>query len=1401
MTLLASFRGLAPCALFLGLVSASATAHAAFDCSSSNPVDWPPSSRPYFMLAIDTSGSMSSCTNPATTWPSTSCPSTATKNSCGLEPTRLNDAKCAMTKTISAFAGEVNFGLATYAPRLTGCNNGAVVDSCTAANGNCPGAGTSSEIYGGNGCSLDNPTNGDTCGNTPDCGGTNANIYTGATVNGVVLPGDNWVNGGNILVDLLQDPTWAPATTPATNVTTLLQYFDGRTDQSREIFAGGFTPLEGILRTIHQYYAAGWSSSWANGNYCPTGGPTIDHPSPLDPNNDRVCRSLNVILVTDGDESCGGNPGNAATALNQVGAVIQGVRIPIKTYVIGFAGATKANLDTIAASGGTTSSYTANNEVQLSQALAGIIGGAIKPEVCDNTDNNCNGCVDEGWAKYCNRNKTPSATPTNNNQCCSAARATCLTNFKNSITAAKPQGDKFWLPCWDPTTDNVNPDQKWLCTDPGEICDNKDNDCETQVDPTKAASFATNVADEQQLKCGTPAHCPLTETCDGTDQNCDGVTDNAAGSGVPFSVCPNSCVPTGELCNGCDDDCDGIADNGVPDVPCGFTPPANCAGVSKCVAKPVSGPGACIPGVTKPGTNQYGACSATGSTETCNGVDDNCNGVVDDNPTGEGAACTPNPGDPTIGACKAGTRVCENGAFVCVGYIGPSQEVCDGIDNDCDGKIDAADPDMPPLGQVCGSTTGQCAKGTTACVGGAVVCTGGTSPTPEVCNGKDDDCNGVNDDSLTDVPGNTACWNNPVSGTCTTSCTAAGVTWCPPAGGTCTGLGTLTGDCKLGQLQCFSGAWTCRDSVIPTPEQCDNHDNDCNGQVDDGLGSPYGDVCGRTVPGTPCLAGITKCVNGAQICDGQVPGTAEICNGKDDDCDGVVDNGIVIGASCPATYDHAQYPGPDRSGGECQPGTTDCDVATGQQICKGGKGPSPEVCDGLDNDCDGQIDESGTPPDGINGTADPNDPTKVIGATCGVAVGQCKPGLYACVAGQVVCTGASGAQPEVCDCIDNDCDGKIDEDDPPPPGGQPLCATGKTCVQRTNGGSCQCAPACVGREFPCPAGLVCESDVVLSGTDTPADKRVCLRPDTCGDCATKTVTGTGGAILCAPTGTDPNTGDRYPVCECKGTSCHEPCFEPPTCPSGQSCAPRTGTCQPTNNCNFFGCPQGQACSVNHTCVPNKCATDPCPAGQVCKPTADFSDRSCVGSCADVTCTKPGESCVDGECKPTGCGVACTGTDVCHAATGDAGTGTCGPSLCTPTTCGGGEYCDPATGRCGQDPCEGVICPTDQVCKAGECQKPSPPPVTTDGGSTTDGAAPGAGGSSGAGGGSGTGAKPPVVIPPKSAFGLATGGGGCACSVPDSGNRNATGGALVAFAALAAFGARRRSRRDAKGGAR
>jgi MYXO-CTERM domain-containing protein len=1068
----------------------------------------------------------------------------------------------------------------------------------------------------------------------------------------------------------------------------------------------------------------------------------------------------------------------------------------VKTYVIAFSVDSAADLtaaNNIAKMGqcgattGTCASgvnaLQATNEVTLSAAFASIISDAIKPEDCNNLDDNCNGCVDEGYKHYCNRNRTPVSNPTDDTQCCdwttTAQRENCINNFEASITTGNPEGDRWELPCYTPTTLNQQLTQtdRWLCYDPGDVCDEQDNNCDGD---TPNAS----TVDENALKCN--GHCPTTEVCNGEDDDCNGIIDEAAGNPNPYSIPGCSlCVPSAELCDGCDNDCDGIADNDIDPLTCGQTPPANCAGTISCAApQAVSAPGECLPGAP---TSLWGDCSNNPQTEVCDGVDNNCNGQIDEGIDPEPCDIPGQPGlvyndTNPLSVCQRGEQPC-NGQ--CAGWVGPSQEICDGLDNDCDGLVDGADNDLVGTGQVC---DGVCDKGTTACVNGVLVCQSSVQPQPEVCDGLDNDCNGIVDDgSLLDTPSaaETPCWSID-SSNCATPCSYAGSTntvlWCAPDDAGCHDLGSLaTPPCAWGAISCVGGAWVCSGGLPPEAEVCDGVDNDCNASIDDGLSTtPCGTDEGE------CEAGTQVCENGSLVCQGAVGPVPEVCDGLDNDCDGVVDNGIAIGTPCTPDYDTTEFPGA-RDKGQCKPGVSECGPS-GEVICTGGVGPTPEVCDGLDNDCDGQVDEVGDAPDGLNGTANPTDASQVIGEACGTDVGACDPGVWACVNAGFVCVGGVAPQTEVCDCEDNDCDGETDED---PQAGEPaLCSDDKACVVYQNG--CQCAAPCGGGEYPCPTGgFVCEA-VNYSSNGESAGARCVING--CGDCSTKTVTGSGGVVECAPEGTVLDGGAKPPVCVCKGNACHKPCFGV-TCTAPQVCTdfgPNAGKCV-EDNCWNVPCGPNQACNLG-TCVDNPCAAMPCEDDEACKPNADFSDYECIGSCSGVTCGA-GEVCEGGQCVATGCGEDCPDGQVCDGTD-------CVPTACTEDTCPNGAYCDPLTGQCGNDPCAGVVCPAGEDCDDGQCVEGSGGSGGTGGtggtggfgggtgggtgGSTTDGGA-GTDGSSGTGGATG-----PVDDDAEGNWGLATGGGGCACET-GVGSRKSGLALVLGLLGFAALTQRRRKR--------
>jgi MYXO-CTERM domain-containing protein len=701
---------------------------------------------------------------------------------------------------------------------------------------------------------------------------------------------------------------------------------------------------------------------------------------------------------------------------------------PVKTHVIGVAvGAdAKTQLDGIAVAGHTGSARIANDQNQIEAAFADISATSVKYETCNGLDDTCNDLIDEGLGAYqecLTGTECKTGSTCNLGRCSCTSDTQCLTGFSCGGGFCRPSCSVGMGKC-----------------------------LRTGVRKCSAGTTACCVNDGQATCAPLTPGASSIETCNGVDDNCDGIIDEGG-------VC-QTCQPMLEVCDGKDNDCDNVVDNALIDTgkPCGNSIGICTPGLTACV----NGALQCQGGV-QPGT------------EICNGLDDNCDGNVD----GMKADCYTGPlSSKNVGICVGGQWQCTAvvGSGIpswgpCIGQILPGAEVCNGLDDNCNGTVD----DVPGANSSCCPSNkcgvGTCVAGTMKCSGGSLQCIGGQGPGVEVCDGKDNDCNGVVDDVAGGQIGQTCC----LSGLCPVGVCAPGVWGCGTNGLTCVG------------------------ETKPSGEICDTLDNDCNGVVDDipgkGLACCKSGACGKGI----CTSGVLQCVGNDAQCVGEVLPETEICDGIDNNCNTVIDDVPGKGESCcPPGSLPGQAPGAC-SKGICKPGTMQCQGS--DLACVGGVAPALEICDGIDNDCDGEIDEK------ID--VDVNDPG--VGKDCDAPVAPadkppCKAGKTACVGAKIVCSGAVKPVAEICNGIDENCDGTLDDSAPCPPKSK--------CLEAA------CHAECKAGEFPCPGGQVCK---VLTegkycfevakdaGADTGAGGSGGSKPDAATDSAAGGAAGTAGA--------------------------------------------------------------------------------------------------------------------------------------------------------------------------------------------------------------------------------------------------------------------------------------------------
>jgi Putative metal-binding motif len=440
---------------------------------------------------------------------------------------------------------------------------------------------------------------------------------------------------------------------------------------------------------------------------------------------------------------------------------------------------------------------------------------------------------------------------------------------------------------------------------------------EKVINNNNQTNNANNINNINNTNAGT---CP-----DGTDYDNDGYGDDCPAGIDCNDLNPDINPGATEVCNTIDDNCDGVIDEGCTCLsgqirichsevdPRGITSEMRCrTGYELCENSEWSGD--CI-GET------------TGIPETCNGIDDNCDGDIDEgvlNDMGECGSSVPPPED--CGPTGEGNGLDDNGNGL--------------VDETCDCTVPGYDPDLPRTDQPCYSGlphtlgVGICHGGVRDCLAGGTwgTCTAEQTPAVELCGDLlDNDCDGFVDEGCPSCPGS-------------------------------------------------------------SPEVCDGIDNDCNGIIDEGV---------------------------TLACGGCGPYPDEVCSdGLDNNCDGSIDEG------CNECLSQQQcYPGPPETVdvGACAWGSRSC---TGEfwGPCTGYTLPFIELCgedgtgNGIDEDCDGLVDEGCICPEGAS-------------RYCGDGAGFCEYGIQTCnnnVWGP--CLGGTDPVTEICNSIDDDCDGLTDED-------------------------------------------------------------------------------------------------------------------------------------------------------------------------------------------------------------------------------------------------------------------------------------------------------------------------------------------------------------------------------------
>ncbi len=846
------------------------------------------------------------------------------------------------------------------------------------------------------------------------------------------------------------------------------------------------------------------------------------------------------------------------------------------------------------------------------------------------------------------------------------------------------------------------------------IRDDKQCGCDNRAQ-TMGLSTACSTANSDGV-CGGKRTCSAsglsacsalpasTEVCDGTDNDCDGKTDNiSCDDGNPCT--DDACDAAAKACKHtpatapCDDgskcttgdacaagSCTGKLKNCDDGNDCTDD---SCDPKSGCVATPATGPCGATDICTVPGQCADGACTGAKSK--------NCD---DANP------CTIDACDPTSGCIHKSTAAACNDGDPCTTSDNCSTGVCQGAAKNCDDSNVCTDDSCDATGCHNTPTGGPCDDGN--------ACTAGDLCTAGLCAGKGKSCNDGN-----------SCTND--------SCElATGCAHVLVAGAGCDdGNPCSVGEKCDAQGMCQAGApVVCDDGNPCTSDACDGVTGVCKytsltGACDDGIACTVSDNCtGGACSGTakkcsdgnPCT--IDQCDNtkgclfiavvGSSCDDGNPCTTGDKC-----DASASCQAGALV--SCddgnPCTADVC-----DLASGACKntnisSACDDGNACTSKDFCAGG------TCAGTLISCD----------DGKDCTADSCDTGK--GCLHSNLSGACSDG-NPCTVGESCAAGTcQGGMAAPCDdanpCTTDACDSKTGcthtgnnltcSDGNPCTVGDACDPTTSKCVGGGNQCSCQNQADCDAQPnpTPCVGKLIC---------DTSALPYKCVP-----NAATKVICDTSKDTLCSVTTCDTASG----ACKANAINAGGPCSDGSACTVGDTCttgacipgsAPNcddgiactTDSCDPAVGCkhvnNALTCDDGDACTQNDICGGGKCAgtaivgccvsTAQCDDGNPC--TIDVCD-AVGGKCSHsataangLACDADGSGCTQNDmCQAGKCtaGAApdCTGlSDTCNA-------GTCKSTaintyICAKTAKTDGTSCD-----------DGLYCTTGETCKTGSCQ--------------------------------------------------------------------------------------------------